>query len=74
MLDTMLRRRPVSSRLVISAGYDPAKQTLDLELAPGRVYRYAGVPELVYQRFLRAPSLGAFYNAEIRDRYPCVEL
>jgi hypothetical protein len=32
------------------------------------------VPELVYRRFLRAPSLGAFFNVEIRDRYRHVEL
>ena len=59
---------------MISAGYDVERQSLDLELAPGSVYRYFDVPEIVYQRFLRAPSLGAFFNVEIRDRYRSVEL
>jgi hypothetical protein len=54
-----------------SVGYDAEAQVLEVEMRGQRVYRYIGVPELVYHRFARARSLGEFFNAEIRDRYAC---
>jgi hypothetical protein len=36
----------------------------------GNTYRYYGVPDTVYQRFIRAPSIGNFFVRNIRDHYP----
>jgi hypothetical protein len=59
-----------------SVGYDADTQVLEIEMRGRgwRVYRYNNVPELVFHRFLKAASLGEFFNAEIRDRYPCERL
>jgi hypothetical protein len=49
--------------------YDPAKHDLWVTFITGRRYVYAGVPMDVFDRFKTAPSRGAFFNHEIRDRY-----
>ena len=64
-------RRTIGSSLLTSVGYDAEQQALELEFRNGRIYRYFGVPELVHRRLLHAPSLGEFFNAEIRDHYVC---
>jgi hypothetical protein len=33
------------------------------------IYTHPGVPEFVYLEFMNAPSMGAYYNRRIRDRY-----
>ncbi len=65
-----MRRRPITSSVVGSVGYDRDSQTLEVEFTTGRVYRYLEVPELLYRRLLRAHSAGEFFNAEIRDHFP----
>ena len=62
------------STVVRRFDYDPAIQALDVEFVSGRRYRYAGVPERAAQAFREAFSKGRFFNARIRDRYPCTEL
>jgi lysyl-tRNA synthetase class 2 len=52
-----------------SVGY--RKGTLEIEFSDGDVYHYLDVPQLVYLQFIRAESMGAFFNERIRDRYPC---
>lgn len=54
--------------------YDPRAQALDVEFVGGRRYRYAGVPDEVAAAFREAFSKGRFFNARIRDHYPCEEL
>lgn len=54
--------------------YDPRAQALDVEFVSGRTYRYAGVPIEVAAAFREAFSKGRFFNARIRDAYPCEEL
>ena len=45
--------------------------TLEIEFPDGDVYHYFDVPLLVYLQFIRAESMGAFFNERIRDRYRC---
>ncbi len=49
--------------------YVPAKRELWLTFVSGRRYVYADVPSDVFDTFKAAPSRGAFFNHEIRDRY-----
>jgi hypothetical protein len=62
------------STVVRRFDYDPAARALDVEFVSGRRYRYAGVPGQVARAFREAFSKGRFFNARIRDRYPCTEL
>jgi lysyl-tRNA synthetase class 2 len=62
------------STVVRRFDYHPAARALDVEFVSGRRYRYAGVPGDEAQAFREAFSKGRFFNARIRDRYPCTEL
>jgi hypothetical protein len=37
----------------------------------GRVYEYYNVPQFMYDRLLEAPSIGIFFNTEIKNAYAC---
>jgi hypothetical protein len=65
-----VERSALASRAILSAGYDVATQTLELEFASGRIYEYQGVPRGTYEWLLRAQSKGAFVTRMINDRYP----
>lgn len=54
--------------------YHPLLSALDVEFVSGRRYRYTGVPTEVAHAFRSAFAKGRFFNARIRDRYPCAEL
>ena len=64
----MDRQHVVSSNLK-SVGYDRAHRILEIEFQNGRVYRYRGVPPEEYEALLKAPSLGRYFIANIRDEY-----
>jgi hypothetical protein len=65
-----VERTPIASRALLSVGYDPESQTLELEFATGRVYRYEGVPRGTYDWLLRTPNKGAYVARMINERYP----
>ncbi len=69
-----MRRDPLSSTTVISAGYDLATQELELEFRNGRVYRYRDVPSGAYEFLKRASSKGGFVNRMIEGKYPYEEV
>jgi len=67
-------RVPVRSTSLRSVGYNPETRELDLEFKEGRLYRYGGVPPEVHEELLHAPSLGRYFLANVRGRYPCERL
>jgi hypothetical protein len=69
-----MQRTPLQSRAVLSAGYDPATQELELEFQNGRIYRYREVPAGVYEFLLRSPSKGGYVNRMIQSRYAFEEV
>ena len=69
-----MRRRAVNSSVIQTLGYDGRNSLLEIEFRTGRVYQYFGVPPAVYNDLLNAPSLGEFYNRQIRNEYRFVEV
>src|SRR3954464_4941190 len=65
--------RVISSALV-SLNYDAASRNLEIRFVNGRTYRYSNVSPEVHEALLNAESKGAFFNAQIRDCYPYLEL
>ena len=66
-----MQRWPVESSQIASVGYDSAKQVLEIEFKRGNtVYHYAQVPPEVHEELMAAKSIGKFFNAEIRDKFP----
>jgi hypothetical protein len=64
-----MKRQQVESSNLRSVGYDESRQLLEIEFRNGRVYRYTGVPRAEYEELMRAPSLGRYFLANIRDSY-----
>jgi hypothetical protein len=63
----------VVSSVLASVKYDAASGVLQVRFVNGRTYLYSNVPLEVYEAFSNAESKGAFFNAQIRDRYPFCE-
>lgn len=54
--------------------YDSQTSELKVTFVTGRRYVYARVPPDVAAAFAHAPSRGAYFNHQIRDRYAYREL
>jgi len=65
-----MKRQPLQSSVLASAGYDPDTAVLELEFTSGDRYRYFAVPPSVFRALLDADSPGAYFNTHIGDRYP----
>jgi hypothetical protein len=66
-----MERVAVSSSNLVSVGYEEGAQTLEVEFKQGRVYQYYGVPQPLHEALMTAPSVGTFFNANIRNAFPC---
>ncbi len=71
-----VERVRVDSSSLWALGYDEERQTLSVEFTPrgdrtiGEVFFYIGVPAEVFEQLAAAKSMGMFYAAEIKGRYP----
>ena len=65
-----MRRDPVASSNIMSVGYEPSSQTLEIEFGSGGVSQYYNVPQSVYEELLAAPSKGKFFASQVKDRFP----
>jgi len=59
---------PVNSSAIRAVGYDGSTLAV-LFHTSDTVYEHPGVPLSVFLGLMRAPSLGAYYNKNIRGRY-----
>ena len=53
-----------------SLGYDSDNKLLEVEFRSLAVYVYRSVPDWAVQRLMAAKSMGRYFEAHIRDRYP----
>jgi lysyl-tRNA synthetase class 2 len=60
-----------TSAAIASADYDAEKKILKVTFNQGSVYHYNDVPADLYHELKQAPSLGQFFNAQIREQYGC---
>jgi hypothetical protein len=67
-------RAPVRSSNMLSVGYDPATRTLEVQFHSGGIYQYSGVPDAIHLGLMGAASKGAYFQANIKDRYPCKQV
>lgn len=62
-----MTREPVQSSNIVSVGYDPATQTLEIEFKGGGVHQYSGVPADKHAAFMKARSVGGYFYQHIRN-------
>lgn len=65
----VIKRTQVASSNIASVGYDKDKMILEVEFHNGAIYQYFEVPEKVYIELLKAPSHGAYYYNEVKDKF-----
>lgn len=66
-----MERELVASSTILSAGYEAASETLEIEFKNGGIYQYYNVPESIYQSFATSDSKGKFLHVYIKPTYPC---
>lgn len=67
----MIERTPVSSSMIRSMGYDHETRSLELEFSKnGVVWVYSEFPPEEYEALQSADSVGKFFLARIKGRYP----
>jgi hypothetical protein len=59
----------VISAVVAATTYNESARELEIRFVTGRTYRYLDVPPEVHEGLQSAPSRGAFFNTEIKDKY-----
>jgi len=65
-----MKRTFVESSSLVSVGYDPALNILELEFHTTGCYQYFAVPRQVVEKLMAAKSKGAHFNAHIKARFP----
>lgn len=69
-----IERKPVTSSNVLSLGYDPVGQVLEIEFKDGSVYQYANVPQFIYDQLIASSSIGSFIHNNIKAKYSFIRL
>jgi hypothetical protein len=73
-------RTEVKSSLLKSVAYNRATRELEVEFKPkageqeGKVYRYADVDIITYEKFINAPSIGRAFLNEIKPAHSCTRV
>ena len=67
-------REAVDSSTMKSVGYEAKSRILEIEFDSGAVYQYLGVPAKIHEELLEVESKGRYFNSEIRDVYPYVQV
>ena len=55
-----IKKHPVNSSNIQSAGYDDDSKTLEITFNNGASYTYNGVPRTMYEGIFKATSAGGF--------------
>jgi len=63
-----MNRIHVESSNIVSMGYDPDEQILEVEFKNG-VYQYIGVKPDVHQAMIEADSKGKYFTSVIKPNY-----
>lgn len=66
-----MERHIVDSSTILSIGYEPANETLEVEFKNGGIYQYYNVPTPIYDQFMASESKGKFLHAYIKPAYSC---
>lgn len=65
-LKELLCEQPVLSSWISELNYDPEEQMVILVLKGGKSYEFPGIPQKLYNKWLKAPSKGKFYWRKIK--------
>lgn len=64
-----MERESVVSTTILSVGYEPNSNTLEVEFKSGGIYQYYNVPEPLFQALMDSDSKGKFLHANIKSAF-----
>jgi len=67
-----MKMKKTNSSIIKEVGYDG--KDLYINLTTNSNYKYENVPSKVYKEFLKADSLGQYFNKNIRNSYKYVRM
>lgn len=59
-----------SSSFITNVSWDPNSEILMLRFVSGSTWAYHNVPQDEYEALVRSPSVGEYFNKNIRNKYP----
>lgn len=59
-----------SSSFIRNVSWDPNSEVLLLQFTSGSTWAYHGVPQHIYESLVRSPSVGEYFNKNVRNKYP----
>ena len=62
------------SKNVVLTNYNPVEKTLTVEFTGKKVYRYINVPILLWDKLVKAESIGNFLNDNVKLKYQYTEV
>ena len=60
---------PVDSSFIKEVAYHDRLRVLDIRLRNGKAYTFSGVPNKVFQNFMKSKSKGEYFNRVIKKKY-----
>jgi len=64
-----MERTAVESSQIVSIGFVPELETLEIEFKGGKVYRYFEVPGIQHTELMAAESKGKYFGQHIRGKF-----
>lgn len=68
--DILVEMNNVVSSNICAIGYNDEEKVLRVRFANGGLYQYTEVPRLVYDEFKKSNSVGRYFSAVIRGKFP----
>jgi hypothetical protein len=68
----MVKFASVVSGNIMAIGWEPSDKALFVKFRAGPMHVYSGVPEKLFKDFMKAPSKGKFFAAQIEGQFPVV--
>ncbi len=64
-----MKRKPVTSSMIASIGYDAKTKSLEIEFNSGMIWQYYDLPKSEFNKMNKADSLGRYFLVNIKDCY-----
>ena len=60
---------PVISTAISALAYDDETEECQVTFQDGRSYILSGLPQIEFERWVHAPSVGGYWNANVKGNY-----
>jgi hypothetical protein len=64
-----MTRLKVNSPAILSVGYEPDSESLQLEFPGSTIYEYHSVKPIIYMGLMHTESKGNYFDHHIKDKY-----